>query len=931
MLLQFNKLKIMRQHHFNRFAVASLIALLAWSGPGAMAQTLKHRYSFNDPTGSMTFADSVGGAAWNGSLIGFAYMDDGKLHLDGFGSFGLMPGAMISGESAVTIELWGSFSNENPVWTRVFAFGDQDGAGAKVTGLDYTHFAGGNWQNFDLSTPVGGVWVNNPGGLNGVENVHLTLIVDPVNNQMYYYNDTRIASNPGVNGNNGIVPPLNAVVDTFSLIGKSLHDIDATLTGSIDEFRVYSGVLSPQRVAINHAAGPDNYVADVGVLQAVHLSSPDPVLSVNQISQQVFTGDFANVSGVNLVLYGGATFTSGNEAVLMVNASGAVTAMAPGTTTLVASFGGLSATNTLSVLDVPAVLKHRYSFAANANDSVGTAHGILHGSATISGGKAVLDGVYGTHIELPGPAINLPSYKAVTIEAWVDFGDVPSWSRLWDFGHDNATSEIYFAPRGPGNGGRHRISQNIGGGRTTDWQGVFSNQTAQVTVVMDPPTGRMSLYKNGKLVYARYDATAPLSLISNTMAVIGRSLVAADQYMPGSIDEFRIYSGALTPEEIAMTYQSGPNSIARDPGTLQSIEVAQVVYPSSALRMAPTILANFQNLAGHSLLQNNSAMVNGLTLTSSDTNVIMVLANNMIRTFGPGKATLTATYRGKTSTTQVLVGNKSQLAHRYSFNGNYNDSVGAAHGMPQGNASVANGKLVLDGTDGTYLSLPGGLLKNFESLTIDTWVDLNAGANWARLWYFGNDRVDEFYLGPFINGGAHHRYSAGLSHGSGNMDIPPGWQNMTLHVTTVFGEGTMAIYTNGVSESTINADGRPDQIGEWFTWIGRSPYADPYMNSAVEEFRIYKGRLSPQEILASHLLGPDTLLSTAAPTLAAAVSGGNVTLRWPLAAAGFVVQASESLAQGSWTPLTTAPVVVGSEWQLTVPSNVGARYFRLWK
>ena len=38
--------------------------------------------------------------------------------------------------------------------------------------------------------------------------------------------------------------------------------------------------------------------------------------------------------------------------------------------------------------------------------------------------------------------------------------------------------------------------------------------------------------------------------------------------------------------------------------------------------------------------------------------------------------------------------------------------------------------------------------------------------------------------------------------------------------------------------------------------IGHSPFNDPGINGSVDEFRIYQGRLAPDEILASDVLGP---------------------------------------------------------------------------
>src|SRR6266436_2511302 len=160
------------------------------------AQNLIHRYSFNDPAGGSTFTDSVAGA--NGTLISSASLDGSRLQLDGMGGYAVLPSNLISTNTQVTLEFWASYNN-NQTWTRTFAFGDQTGA-AENTGLDYTHFAPGNWQNLNFQTnSSGGVFANNPGGLNGQTNVHVTVVVDPVGNRMFYYNGTKVTSDPVLN------------------------------------------------------------------------------------------------------------------------------------------------------------------------------------------------------------------------------------------------------------------------------------------------------------------------------------------------------------------------------------------------------------------------------------------------------------------------------------------------------------------------------------------------------------------------------------------------------------------------------------------------------------------------------------------------------------------------------------------------------------
>lgn len=919
-------------------SVAALVLALPALG---RSQTLTHRYSFNDNFTNSTFVDSVGGANWTGTNMGNAYLDGSQLQLDGNGSWAQLPAGMVSSYSQVTIEFWATLYDSNPYWTRVFAFGDQSGT-AENTGLDYCHYAGGNWQNLNIQTGAGGGYANNPGGLNGRTNVHVTVVVDPTSNNMFYYNGTALMSSL-----NGSVPALNGINDAICLLGKSLFDVDPTLAGSLDEFRVYSGILPKPQLALNDAAGPNNIVTNPGPVQALHFSSPVNPILVNQNSQQILTGDFTNVTGLDLISYGGATFTSQNTSVLTINSNGVVKGISPGTANVVASFGGLNATNSLTVIAAPAVLTHRYSFATDASDSIGGANGTLYGGATVSGGQLTLDGVYGSYVDLPGNILNIPTNNAITVEAWVNFGAPATWAYLFGFGNTNSgggQNQIGCIPASEGGGFRHwGITENFGGGRTLGWSHAWSNMTAHITCVVDPPSGTISIYRDGVLEVAEYDASSPLSNVPTNYAFIGRSFYDADPYLQASIDEFRIYSGALSPVQVALTQQEGPNATSLDPGALSSIVVVATNYPANSALIAPLVLANYANIQNVNLLPTVTAGGNaflsgpqGLVVTSSDTNVISVNAQNMLTTHRPGTVTLSATFGGKTSSAVVAVRNMAVLTHRYSFNvdGDASDSVGGANGTLQGAATVSGGQLQLTGQNTDYLDLPPNLLNGYNAVTVDTWVNLGAAQHWARLWEFtdiGGGTQNEFYFAPGWNSTPNANfYNAGFPWG-GNVTVNVPLQNELLHITCLYGNGSIEVYTNGVLEGSVTGLVAPaSSAGNVSATIGHSPFNDPGINGSVDEFRIYNGRLAPDEIVATDVIGRNALPTTVA-TLSAQVSGGNVVLSWPVAAAGFSIQARSAFGTGGWTTLSNAPVLVGNTWQVTLPATGAAQFYRLWR
>jgi hypothetical protein len=868
-------------------------------------------------------------------------LNGSELLLGGYG-YGILPSPLLTGYEKVTIEFWATYSTENTgYWQRTFFFGSQTDAGTKMTGIDYSHNAPSTpngWQNLEVraieNDITNNMYSNIQGGLNGSNNIHVTCVIDPANNAAYFYNGT--VARYVQHGN---VPSLSGINEVYGLIGKSGTDVDPVLRGSINEFRIYNGDISRSQLALNDAAGPDTFLTSPGTLISLEFTSPHASISIGQKSQQILKGNFSEVTGLDLILYGGATLQSLTPTVLSVSETGLVTGLNSGEGKIVASYGGMSITNTIEV--GRPILKHRYSFDTDASDSVGTAHGSLEGGSTVVDGKAVLAGAAagatGPYVNLPGPTIDITSYEAVTFDVWATIGAGRQWSRLFNFGESTMT-QIYFTPRASVNN-EHRFAMG-GTGRTIEANRNLNGQTVHLTAVIDPISGVMALYKDGVLEHARYDAFGLLSQIRNTTATIGKSEVPADPYLAADIDEFRIYQGAMSPQEVARSHAAGPNSVSTDPGALQSITVVVTNYPSESMQMPPVVLANYANHPGLNLLPNISARVDGLELTSSDTNILMVLPNDMIRTFGEGQVTLTANLNGKVSSALVNVSSPgAQLTHRYSFNGDANDSIGTAHGtLSRTNAAgvlptIADGKVLMAGAGGGFVSFPAGLVTDYNGVTIDTWVDVGDVGAWARLWFFGNNQRNEFYITPRTGGAApNHRYSTGFVLGGGTtIENPEAFLNNSLHVTAVFGQGTMALYTNGVLEQVVPTDGRVDQIGVQYSWLGRSPYpADPTFVGAVDEFRIYNGRLTPEQILEAHQLGPNTLPATSAPVLAASVNSTEVILTWPLDGTGYKVQATGNLT-GTWTPLDNTPVSEGGQWKVSIPRSLGYHYFRLWK
>jgi len=125
----------------------------------------------------------------------------------------------------------------------------------------------------------------------------------------------------------------------------------------------------------------------------------------------------------------------------------------------------------------------------------------------------------------------------------------------------------------------------------------------------------------------------------------------------------------------------------------------------------------------------------------------------------------------------------------------------------------------------------------------------------------------------------------------------------------------------------------PSSLGSTVNnYIGKSQYADPYLDGSLGDFRIYSVGLSAAEIAATAASGPEQLLSTNRPPIEMTVTGTSLTLSWPLACAGFTVQSSTNLASGNWVTISSpAPLMIGTNYQLTLQATNPEQFFRLSK
>ena len=276
------------------------------------------------------------------------------------------------------------------------------------------------------------------------------------------------------------------------------------------------------------------------------------------------------------------------------------------------------------------------------------------------------------------------------------------------------------------------------------------------------------------------------------------------------------------------------------------------------------------------------------------------------------------------------------LAHRYSFNSNTSnvwDSIGMAHGTLMGNATITNNALKLTGASGGYVNLPGGLVSGSSAVTLEFWATFGVNGNYSRVFDFGNINgtfgAQYVFFSPHTGTGAQRtEISAGSTV---TFDIPGTLDNRTLHVACIVdpANGYTAIFTNGILEKAL-ANTLPALTGVSKSWsfIGRSLWSgDAYLNATIDEFRIYDGRLTPEEIATDYKFGPDALALPVA--IAQSNSPASLTLSWPSWAVGFAAQSTTNLAANNWTTNGLAPALANDRWSLVISPTNTVNFYRL--
>ena len=279
-------------------------------------------------------------------------------------------------------------------------------------------------------------------------------------------------------------------------------------------------------------------------------------------------------------------------------------------------------------------LAHRYSFSetggTTVTDSLGGPawNGVLPNGGTLSGGQLTLTSTSSQFVSLPAGMVS--TLSNFTIEAWVKLNSTANWARIFDFGN-NTTVYMFLTPQNGTTGKVRYAITTSGSGGEQQLDGNSALTTGvwhQVAVTWNANTGM--LYVDGVPVGTNNAMTLkPSSLGSTVSNYLGKSQ-SANPYLNGLLDEFRIYSVALSATEIAATYALGPDQ-------LLSTNSPTVAFSASGQNLTvswPVAAASFTLQSSTNLMAGNWVTVSSPLPQIAGTNYQIALpATNRIQFF----------------------------------------------------------------------------------------------------------------------------------------------------------------------------------------------------------------------------------------------------------------------------------------------------------
>jgi autotransporter-associated beta strand protein len=340
---------------------------------------------------------------------------------------------------------------------------------------------------------------------------------------------------------NGTIDP-NGVYHAPASAGSDTITATATTTG----IPGYSSSSSSTSTFTGTVSGVGTTTVNILVVATPHgVVATTPTMAVST-SQQIYLAD---QNGAPLATNPPVTWSASAGS---ITASGVYTAPASPLTSVTITAQTASGTlkGYVAVTDPLAWYKADETSGSVLADATAGGH-----TATLTTTYNFVSGLSGGAVQLTGGYASLPtgivsSVSNFTIAAWIKADSLSNWMRVFDFGTGTSAYMFLTPDAGGTNALRFAITTSGGGGEQQLNGPVLTAGTwYHIAVVLSGNTG--TLYVNGAAVATNTSMTLhPSSLGSTTHNYLGKSQFSDPAFL-GTIDDFRIYSRALSAAEIS--------------------------------------------------------------------------------------------------------------------------------------------------------------------------------------------------------------------------------------------------------------------------------------------------------------------------------------------------------------------------------------------
>ena len=558
-----------------------------------------------------------------------------------------------------------------------------------------------------------------------------------------------------------------------------------------------------------------------------------------------------------------------------------------------------------------------YSFQSNNLDSSGN-----NNNAELEGSPEFVPGLDldGTNQYAMAPAGIMAGITNFTIAAWVYWNGGAEWQRIFDFGN-NTTQYMFLTPNSGSGTLRFAVTTNGNGAeQRVETSELPAGQWVHVAVTLDGTTA--SLYTNGVLAATGTD-TIPPSSFNPALNNFGASQFTGDPYFSGLMDSVSIYNYALSASQIlSLAVPPAPTAFWATAGNGR----VSLAWQASVGATSYIVERSTNNGGPY------TTFASGLTATTyTDTTVTNGTTYYYIAQAVNGAG------ESPNSIQVIATPNSSlpNLSDYWRFDEGYGtiayDSAGTNNGtLGTGCAwtsGVNNGAVSLDGTANAYVSFPTGLVSRLTNFTIATWVFLDAGNAWQRIFDFGSGTGTYMFLTPEAGANGPVRFAITTS-GSGGEQQINGPATLSTgawhHVAVTMSNGVGILYLDGTAVGTNSSMTlSPSSLGKTTAnTIGQSQYSgDPHLTGIVDDFRIYPSALSARQVAS--------LAVPASSELTMDLTNGNFVFIWNIAgvnSAGTMLESNTNLDNpNGWVPVSGAGA---SPYIIPIPGS-GSVFYRI--